>query len=113
MGERTCTLRALDLVYRDRPFARHMYHAEVKNPLYFSGKNWDGISTSVNSANIVTVKEGRMGILSFDLSPVDLINVFEDVTVPSIMTEFIESLLPPPLPPPLWIRVLFCKRILS
>ena len=35
LGERSNTIKALDIIYRDRPFMRHMYYIDVKDPYTF------------------------------------------------------------------------------
>ena len=88
IGQKRILSKSLDYVYGNRPIMRHMYFTYVKESLAAPYADHDDFKAVSSSGNIQTLKNGILGSISFDFTPVDIINLFEDACSLTIFKDY-------------------------
>ena len=88
MGQKRILSKSLDYVYGNRPIMRHLYFTYVKESLAAPYADHDDFKAISSSGTIRTLKNGTLGSISFDFTPVDIINLFEDACSRTIFKDY-------------------------
>jgi hypothetical protein len=87
IGEKNKNLKSLDHVYSNRPVLKSIYFAEAKGDISFPNTKFTAASLSVVDSSLYTSNNGVFGKIYMDVTPVDLINIFEDSNNEPVLNE--------------------------